>query len=196
MNRSIPYMPRFEIVKVPPSRSDCCSFPARARSTISCACGSDLGDRLPLASLDDRNDEPVRDRYGDADVRGRVQLDGVTFVERVHRAVTHQRGGGNLGQEIGDRRLDGAVVLQLHETLAQLERATHVHGDAQLEDRGLPGLGQATRDRLAHRGELLDLHTFERKGRRGAPARVPPTRLCARRPPRRRGRRDRFRRLR
>ena len=130
MNRSIPYMPRFEIVKVPPSRSDCCSFPPRARSTISCACGGDLGDRLPLASLDDRNDEPVRDRNGDADVRGRIQLDGVAFVERVHCAVTHQRGRGDLGQEIGDRRLDGAVVLQLHEPLAQLERATHVHGDA------------------------------------------------------------------
>src|SRR5262249_51279269 len=35
MNRSMPYIPRFEIVNVPPSRSPCCSLPARARSTRS-----------------------------------------------------------------------------------------------------------------------------------------------------------------
>ena len=35
MNRSTPYMPRFEIVKVPPSRSSACSFASRARATRS-----------------------------------------------------------------------------------------------------------------------------------------------------------------
>ena len=60
MNCSTPYMPRFEIVNVPPSRSSLLQLAvARARDDIG-AGRRDLGDRQPLGVANDRHDEALR----------------------------------------------------------------------------------------------------------------------------------------
>ena len=127
--------------------------------------GRDLGDRLVLAVANHRDDEAVRYRHRDADVRGRVELDRLAFVQRVDPAVPHQRGGADLRQQIGDGWLD-AVAVQVDEPFTHLERAAHVDRDPELENRCLPRLGQAARDRLAHRRQLLDLDLH--RARRGS----------------------------
>ena len=90
MNCSTPYMPRFEIVNVPPSRSACCSLlVARARDDVG-AGGGDLGDREPVGAADHRDDEAALGRDGEPDVGGREELDRVAGEVRVHLAVAHR----------------------------------------------------------------------------------------------------------
>ena len=55
--------------------------------------------------------------------------------------------------------------MKLDKALAQLEGAAHVGGDPELEDRRFPGFCEPSRDRPAHRGELLDLDLVDRRSR-------------------------------
>ena len=132
-------------------------------------CG-DLLDRLPIGVADHRHDEPVRRGDGDADVRHGEAEDLVAREVGVHRPMAQERGRRDLRQQVAHRRLRLAVAEASDEPLAQLQGAGHVDRQRQLEDRRLPRLGQATRDRLARRRQLdlLDLSGRRRDGgRRG-----------------------------
>ena len=75
MNCSMPYIPRFEIVNVPPSRSGERELVvARAADEVG-ACARDLLHRPPVGVADHRHDEPLRRGDRDADVGARVTLD-------------------------------------------------------------------------------------------------------------------------
>ena len=75
MNCSTPNMPRFEIVKVPPSRSGSWSDPRAGPLDELGAMRRDLGEREPLDRADHRHDEPLRRGDGDPDVRRREAKD-------------------------------------------------------------------------------------------------------------------------
>ena len=91
MNWSMSYMPRFEIVNVPPSRSSAAQLAvARAADEIG-AHLRDLRDRQPLRAAHDRDDEPLRRGDRDADVGAREDEQRVVRELDVHVAVAHQR---------------------------------------------------------------------------------------------------------
>src|SRR5919108_3595759 len=78
----------------------------------------------------------------------------------VDLSVAQQRDRGQLHEHVGD----GDLLVA--ETLAEGECARHIGRHRDLEDRGLPGFGQAAGDRASHRGELLDLgFEWRRAGR-------------------------------
>ena len=118
--------------------------------------GGDLGEREPLGAADDRDDEPLRRGDGDPDVRARVEEDRVLRELGVHLAVPHERLGGDLREDVGDG--DANVRVALAQLRDERVRARHVRGRLKLEDRDLPRLGQAPRDRLADVRERNALH--------------------------------------
>ena len=148
----------------------------------------DLGERQPLGAAHDRDDEPLRRGDGDADVRRRELQQRVLGVLHVDVAVAHERLRADLREQVGDR--DAHVRVQLARTRDELVRARHVGGDRQLEDRRLPGGGQAARDRLAdvRQRDRLDLAASELQ-----PAPAASGLRRARRPRRRSGPRGRCR---
>ena len=81
--------------------------------------------------------------------------------------MAHQRRRADLRQQVADGRLHTLVRMQLDESGPHRLRALHVDGDSELEDRRLPRLRESARDRLPHRGELLDLDLACDLDRRG-----------------------------
>jgi len=71
--------------------------------------------------------------------------------------MAHERGRADLRQQVGDADLD--VGMELSRTGNERVRAGHLGGDLELEDRHLPGLGQAPGDRApdARQRDLLGL---------------------------------------
>ncbi len=166
MNCSMPYMPRFEIVKVPSSRSGILSFPSRARATRSARAAAISSTDLRAGVADDRHDQAVVGGDGDADVDGRVPVDPPVDEERVDRRVTLERGGDEAREDVVDGRLRLALPQELDHSLPRRRELGRVRGHRQLEDRRLPGFGQAPRDRPPDRRELDDLDFLRRSGSR------------------------------
>ena len=150
---------------MPPSRSACCSFAPRAVDEVDAGRG-DLLDRQPLGAADHGNDEPAVGRHRHADVGRRVDPHLLAGELGVQPPVAHERRRGDLREDVRDRRLR-AVLRELDELLAERERPAHVRRHGDLEDRRLPGLGQAARDRLADRRQRHDLD-LARRGAAGA----------------------------
>jgi hypothetical protein len=119
--------------------------------------GGDLGERQPVGATDDRHDEAAVRGDGHPHVRGREASQGLVLVVRVHLRVPKQRCGGGLRDEVGDCRLRLPLARELDEPLPEFLRPRHVRRHRDLEDRCLPRLRQAAGDRLADRGQLLDL---------------------------------------
>ena len=196
VKRSIPNMPRFEIVKVPPSRSSRRSLPSRARPTRSARAAAISAIVRRSASRTTGTISP----FGAATAMPTCAVGKRTIAlageVRVHGRVPDERRGDELRQQVVHGRLRLALAQPLDERRADGERGGHVGGDLELEDRRLPGLGQAARDRLPRRGELDRLRLA---GSRRARRRLRGGRGCglrprpARRPRRRSGRPGRCR---
>ena len=153
-------------MNVPPSRSASLSFPSRARDDDVRAIRGDLLDRLAVGVADDRDDEPARRRDREADVRRREAMDLPVDEVRIDRPVAYERRRDEPREHVGHRRLRLALAKQLDHPLARRDELGRVRGDGELEDRRLPRLGEAARDRLARRRQLDDLDL-------GAAARLP-----------------------
>ena len=119
---------------------------ARACNHVRARCG-DLSEMEPLGVLDDRDDEALRRRDRDADVRGREEEDRVVAPLGVHLAVPHERGGGRLREHVGN--CDARVRVVFAEALEQPVDAAHVGRGDELEDGDLPCLGETASDRAA-----------------------------------------------
>ena len=139
----------------------------------------DLLDRQPLGAADHRDDEPAVGRHRHADVGRRVDPHLLAGELGVQPPVAHERRRGDLREDVRDRRLR-AVLRELDELLAERERPAHVRRHGDLEDRRLPGLGQAARDRLADRRQRHDLDLARRELRQAPPRALRPARISAR----------------
>ena len=120
-------------MNVPPSRSATRELRvARAGDEVA-AHGRDLRERQPLGAADDGDDEPLRRRDRDADVRAREDEQRVLGVLDVHVGVAHERLRADLRQQVGDG--DAHVRVELALLRDQLVRARHVGAHGELERR-------------------------------------------------------------
>ena len=126
MNCSMPYMPRFEIVKVPSSRSASWSLPSRARDDDVGAAGRDLLDRLAVGVADHRHHEAARRRDRDADVRVRQAEDLPVDEVRVHGGWRTSAEATTRVRTSRDRRLRVALAHERDEPLANREELGRV----------------------------------------------------------------------
>ena len=174
-------------MKVPPSRSACWSLRVARPADEVGAGGGDLGEREPVGAADDR-DERGRGRSRPPCRRWRSGSAGPPR----RRSARSPPGGASAPRRrpSSARRRRSASSRPRAVSSTRRSRSScarrHVRGHRDLEDRRLPGLGQPARDRLADRGERLDLGL----GRQARPApphgcAAPPGR--ARRPRRRCG---------
>src|SRR3954470_22368397 len=133
VNSSMPYMPRLEIVNVPPATSGGGIFPSRplGRSDLPLAhllsklvrVARNLAERLAVGVEDRRNDERVLSRDRDADVHSRVLLELAVAVGAVDARMLAQRVGDALDDHVVERR---RVLRRVAQPLAQLDRERHV----------------------------------------------------------------------
>ena len=86
-----------------------------------------------------------------------MAVDLVAGERRVDGPVPHERDGASFTSTSFTVGFDVALGQPLDERLAEGERLRHVRGDAELEDRRRPGLGEPPGDRLANGRELDDL---------------------------------------
>jgi hypothetical protein len=100
---STAYMPRFEIVNVPPSSPPARSFASAARPTRSARTPGDLGEREPARRCGSGHDETLGCSDGEADVRARVKEDCFLGELRVHLAMTHERLRAYFREDVRDR---------------------------------------------------------------------------------------------
>ena len=98
----IPYIPRFETVKVPPPSSGGVIVPSRTRATSALCLAGDLAERLLVGVEDGRHDQRVVGGDGDPHVDPRVQL---------HLAVAVAPVGPRVLPQCQRRRLDDHVVV-------------------------------------------------------------------------------------
>ena len=128
--------------------------------------GGDLEHRPAVRVSDDRDDQPVRRRDRDADVRNGEAHDLPVDELRVDRAVAHERGRDDLRQQVVHGRLRVALAQELDHPLSRRDELGGVGGDGELEDRRRPGLGEAAGDGLADGRELDDLDLARSRGER------------------------------
>ena len=88
------------------------------------ASGGQLGDRLELAARDDRDDEAVRHRNGEADVRGPEAEHPVALVVGVQVRVAQERDRAELREDVRVRRLRRS----LRASARRASRAAPSHG--------------------------------------------------------------------
>ena len=141
-------------MNVPPRSSSGRSERPRAPSTsrrVSAAISARL---LPVGVGDDRHEQRVVDRNGDADVDARVALDAPVDVRRVESRKLAQNECGGLDDEVVER---GRVLGLLPRAAAKRDDLRHVGVGRDGEGRDLRSrLRHATRDRRLCRRQLDD----------------------------------------
>ena len=113
----MPYMPRFEIVNVPPSRSGSLSLPSRAGDDVRAIVG-DLLDGLALGVADDRDDEAARSGNREPDVRRGETVELPVDEVGIDCTVSDQCRGDEAREHVRDRRLRLPFPQQLDHELA------------------------------------------------------------------------------
>ena len=129
-NCSTPYMPRFEIVNVPPSRSSCESLPSRARcDELAARRRRSATSDLRSALADDRDDEPALG----ARRRCRCSRSGRSGPRR-RRSARSRRGGASARarRPSSGRRCTVDAVSSLAQALAERESTRVMSADIEI----------------------------------------------------------------
>ena len=130
-------MPRLLTVNVAPVISSCLSRWARARSTRSARALADLAQAHLVDAAQDRDDQPVRERDGDAEVHVAVagDLALLPLKSALTRGVLAAARRDGLGDEVAERELDLLGFELLVEPLAERGEVFDVDVDRLVEVR-------------------------------------------------------------